>query len=115
MHILKGLIVSLILSIPIMVSAILPPFFQNTRELIAVLQDPRLKKAFGSGQVIQTINAHENTYMLIGSKGRIVEFKVNYLKSDSKVVGKPADFELEFIDYDVDNLAKEFENTGVQK
>lgn len=90
------LITLFLLTAPNRFFAQLPPFYASQRELLAILEDPRLSEALGSGQLIQQICRFDGSYVVQGTKSW-VGVKVHYLTPDKKIIG-PGTFELEFFD-----------------
>jgi hypothetical protein len=70
----------------------LPPFAQSSREVQAILADPRAEQFLGSGQPIQTIERKGNGYEISTARSSIW---VDILYSPAKRPG-PIPFELEF-------------------
>lgn len=61
--------------------AALPPLYQSSHEIIAVLQDPELSKYLTSGEPIMKIERSDDGWRIVGLK-HTAEVKVNYLPQD---------------------------------
>ena len=72
--------------------AALPPFFQSTEELTAILKDPKLHKELGSSETILEIKKDENFYNIY-TKKYLVKVEVVYMPTNK--IGKQK-FRLEF-------------------
>lgn len=72
--------------------AVLPPFYQSTRELLALLKDPRLATSLGSAEPIVEINRTEHGYEVLTLHYRL---EVDRVYKPQPMPG-PARFELEF-------------------
>ena len=72
--------------------ALLPPFYQSTKEIKQILSDERLQEAIGSGQSIIAIKKIEDGYVIQTAK---YEIKVHV---DYHYAGRPgpAHYEFEF-------------------
>ncbi|HSX03680.1 MAG TPA: hypothetical protein VLG76_03020 [Rhabdochlamydiaceae bacterium] len=71
--------------------AALPPLMQETKELKAILDDPRLSSSLKS-ELIQKIEKTEGGY-LVSTASKQVQIKVKYLPA---TMPGPANFELIF-------------------
>lgn len=72
--------------------AALPPFAQSSKEVKAILADPRLYQTLGGAHVISEIQRVEGGYVVFTAANKVL-VKVNYLPSQ---MPGPARFELEF-------------------
>jgi len=73
--------------------AVLPPFYQSTREIKDLLSDKRLAEKLGSGQMILEVNRTEKGYLIITPKKRL-EIDVHY--HFSKFTVGPSQYEFYF-------------------
>ncbi len=75
--------------------AVLPPLAQNTRELQAILADPRLYESLGGAELIRELIRTEEGYLIL-TQNYAMQVEVIYEgRGDQKWVG-PAQFHLEF-------------------
>ena len=74
--------------------AALPPGIQRTRELLALLQDPRLFDLLGSAEMIELIEKTEMGYLLYTDHFKLA-VNVHYLPRTDRFAG-PVKFALEF-------------------
>jgi hypothetical protein len=72
--------------------AVLPPFYQTSEEIEAILDSDELASAFGSGEPIMEIKRVEEGYLVKGNRYQIT-VKIKYIPTDR--LG-PAKFELSF-------------------
>ena len=85
-------IIFLFLFISTMSFAALPPFYQSSKEIKAILNSPDLHEKLGSGQYILDIIKTRSGWMIITPKYRL-PIEVKYIPQER--IG-PAEFELEF-------------------
>lgn len=62
------------------VCAILPPLYQTSNEIKAILESKELGQKLGSGDVIQTIQKNESGYEIITNKHRL-QVDVSYVSN----------------------------------
>lgn len=72
--------------------AVLPPFYQSTREIQTILSDPRLSASLGSAEPIMEINRTETGYEVLTLHYRL---EIDRVYKPQPMPG-PAHFELEF-------------------
>ena len=85
--------------------AALPPLYQSTREIQALLTDSQLGENLGSGEMIEKIIRIEDGYLVITPKYKMI-VNVHYQANAKNFVG-PAKFELEF-NTPMENKPEEF-------
>jgi len=73
--------------------AVLPPLYQNTKEIKKILNDDRLYEKLGSDQIIENISKSNTGWIITTSKYKL-KIDVEYLPK-SKILG-PIDFKLNF-------------------
>ncbi|MBS0624907.1 MAG: hypothetical protein JSS32_02515 [Verrucomicrobia bacterium] len=72
--------------------AALPPLAQSSREIQAILVDPRLQEMLGSAELIQSITRTEEGYVVITSN---YQLRVDVEYKSSQRIG-PVSFDLQF-------------------
>lgn len=60
----KFLLLGFLLTIPFSCFALLAPIYESGREIKMILDDPRLEKSFGAGQMILSIVKNEQGYVV---------------------------------------------------
>lgn len=73
---------------------LLPPLAQSTKELRALLEDPRLYESLGSAERIKEIVRIENGYLVI-TENYALQVDITYRKGETKQIG-PAQFDFTF-------------------
>lgn len=73
--------------------ALLPPYYQSTKEMIAILEDPEVAKAVASPYPIKSITKTEGGYS-IAIEDCLVEVKIVQQPAEKGFVG-PAKFKIE--------------------
>lgn len=73
--------------------ALLPPYYESAKEIIAILSDARVAEKITSGRVINSITKTESGYM-ISAGTCTLQIKIKYLPLPNGMVG-PAVFEIE--------------------
>lgn len=73
--------------------AILPPFYQSTKEIIAILESPEVAKKLASPYPINSISKTNTGYTIFIEDCQL-EVKVIYIPLEKGMVG-PAKFEIE--------------------
>jgi hypothetical protein len=82
--------------------ALLPPFYESKRELIALLEHPDLAEKLASGQALESIKRRESGYEIETPKYRLF---VEVVYQPTGKMG-PADFHLIFHDKELRNDSK---------
>lgn len=72
--------------------AALPPFYQSKKEIIRLIQNPNVHRAFGSAHPIKGIVRTESGYEIRTSGGCYLEAKIKYMPRE---MPGPAIFEFE--------------------
>lgn len=80
--------------LPLSLQAVLPPLWQGTKEIKAILSDEQFGTIFDSGEILEEIRKESNGYVVIGSK-HSAKVEVVYLPNEAGRVG-PATFKLIF-------------------
>lgn len=91
------------------VLAALPPYFQTSKEIIAILNDPKVAEKIGSGRTIDDIKKTKNGYIL-QARECTLEVAIEYNKPKGGVVG-PVDFNVTPMDFNCKEMnTKELED-----
>ncbi len=91
-HKFKFFIFILILANP-SAFALLPPYYQSSKEISTLLNDAKVTEAFGSGRNIDSITKTQAGYSIQSGSCRL-DVKMNYLPMKQGMVG-PANFEIQ--------------------
>jgi hypothetical protein len=75
------------------VYALLPPFYQSTKEIIAILNNSEVANKLGAGRSISEIIKTDTGYKVVTRECRL-EIKVVYSDRKDRMVG-PAEFKIE--------------------
>lgn len=73
-------------------TALLPPYYESTKEITAILNDPEIAKQIGSGRLIHSITRTDTGYTIEAGDCTLT-VKVTYKPQPQAIVG-PAIFEL---------------------
>lgn len=73
--------------------AALPPYFQSRKEIIEILNDPKVSEKIGSGRVIDSITRTTTGYNIVARECTL-EIKLNYLPNKDGKVG-PVNYEFQ--------------------
>ncbi|MBN1914940.1 MAG: hypothetical protein JW769_03520 [Parachlamydiales bacterium] len=90
---MKKLFLMMILSSSAVFAA-LPPFYQSSKEIMAILSSEELHNALGSGEIIQKITRNSRGYTVISGR-YCIEVDVEYIPRE--MIG-PVAFDLHFHD-----------------
>lgn len=77
------------------VQALLPPLYETIREYKSLIEDPQLAKKLDSSDMIQSIERHDDQFVVKTFKGKELLIQVVY--EPQKMPG-PAHFHFRFID-----------------
>ncbi len=72
--------------------AVLPPYYESSKEITAILNDPTVADKITSGRPINSITRTETGYTIVARECSL-EVKINYLPQKGGMVG-PAKFEM---------------------
>lgn len=89
---MKKILLTIMLTNSLWTWALLPPLYQSVKEYKALLNDPRLEKNLGSGELIKTIERKDNRFEITTNKQTL---RVDIVYKKQRQPG-PAEFELEF-------------------
>lgn len=84
---MKQLLVSLMLIVISQPSfALLPPYYQSVKEMIAILNNPLVAEKIGSPYPIQSLTKSESGYILLVGECKL-DIKINYIQRKDGMVG----------------------------
>ncbi|MFI0434511.1 MAG: hypothetical protein ACH350_02130 [Parachlamydiaceae bacterium] len=86
----------------IQLEGVLPPLYQTSKEMIAILSDEQLGKTLQSGEVIEKMEKNDHGYAIITNKSHL---QVSILYEEAKQPG-PATFKIDFgnrIPFDIES------------
>ena len=75
------------------VFALLPPYYQSVKEMVAILNSPLVAEKMGSPYSIQSLIKSETGYTLAVGECKL-DIKINYIQRKDGLVG-PAEFNIE--------------------
>jgi hypothetical protein len=85
-------VVSVSVLLPTSVFGALPPYFQSSKEIIAILNNPSVSEKIGSGRPINSITQTESGYSIVARECSL-DVQIHNLPQRDGMVG-PVNFEI---------------------